>query len=71
MFRGELFPSPSSRSIPHNRGIVSYVSQYKAEATAAHNAGKKFFLGETNSGVSIFTATDLHRVVCGLWTCID
>ena len=47
------------------------MSQYKAEATAAHNAGKKFFLGETNSGVFIFTATDLHRVVGGLWTCID
>ncbi|KAI0768691.1 glycoside hydrolase superfamily [Trametes elegans] len=30
-------------------GIVSYVSQYKAEASAAHNAGKRFFLGETNS----------------------
>ncbi|KAI0356333.1 hypothetical protein OH77DRAFT_1423976 [Trametes cingulata] len=36
-------------SLMSHSGIVSYVSQYKAEATAAHNAGKKFFLGETNS----------------------
>ncbi|TBU37713.1 hypothetical protein BD309DRAFT_973450 [Dichomitus squalens] len=36
-------------SLMSHSGIVSYVSQYKAEATIAHNAGKKFFLGETNS----------------------
>ncbi|KAM5543120.1 hypothetical protein V8D89_002994 [Ganoderma adspersum] len=42
----------ASTNLPNlmsHSGIVSYVSQYKAEATAAHNAGKKFFLGETNS----------------------
>lgn len=31
-------------------GIISYTSQYKAEATAAHATGKHYFLGETNSG---------------------
>lgn len=31
-------------------GIVSYTKQYAKEATAAHNAGKRYFLGETNSG---------------------
>ncbi|EIW63157.1 uncharacterized protein TRAVEDRAFT_26555 [Trametes versicolor FP-101664 SS1] len=36
-------------NLMNHAGIVSYVNQYKAEATAAHNAGKKFFLGETNS----------------------
>ncbi|KAH9895067.1 glycoside hydrolase superfamily [Cubamyces lactineus] len=36
-------------SLMSHSGIVSYVSQYKAEASAAHGAGKKFFLGETNS----------------------
>ncbi|KAH9858510.1 glycoside hydrolase superfamily [Lenzites betulinus] len=36
-------------NLMNHAGIVSYVSQYKAEATAAHNAGKRFFLGETNS----------------------
>ncbi|KAI0674810.1 hypothetical protein C8Q78DRAFT_965262 [Trametes maxima] len=42
----------SSTNLPDlmgHAGIVSYVTQYKAEATAAHGAGKKFFLGETNS----------------------
>ncbi|KAI0633644.1 hypothetical protein C8Q77DRAFT_1057947 [Trametes polyzona] len=42
----------SSTNLPNlmnHAGIVSYVNQYKAEATAAHNAGKRFFLGETNS----------------------
>ncbi|RPD63756.1 hypothetical protein L227DRAFT_496569 [Lentinus tigrinus ALCF2SS1-6] len=42
----------ASTNLPNlmsHSGIVSYVSQYKAEATAAHNDGKKFFLGETNS----------------------
>ena len=33
-----------------NRGIVSYTRQYKSEAAAAHAAGIKYFLGETNSG---------------------
>ncbi|KAI0331016.1 hypothetical protein GY45DRAFT_1322942 [Cubamyces sp. BRFM 1775] len=36
-------------SLMSHTGIVSYVSQYKAEASAAHGAGKSFFLGETNS----------------------
>ncbi|TFK81382.1 glycoside hydrolase family 79 protein [Polyporus arcularius HHB13444] len=41
--------STNLTSLMSHSGIVKYVSQYKAEATAAHNAGKKFFLGETNS----------------------
>ncbi|KAI0829864.1 hypothetical protein BC628DRAFT_1314531 [Trametes gibbosa] len=36
-------------NLMNHAGIVSYVSQYKSEATAAHTAGKRFFLGETNS----------------------
>ncbi len=57
----------TSLLIPSNRGIVSYVSQFKVEATAAHNAGKKFFLGETNSGASFLTTADLHLVVCTMY----
>ncbi len=33
-------------------GIVSYTRQYQSEASAAHEAGIKYFLGETNSGAS-------------------
>ncbi|KAI9068399.1 glycoside hydrolase family 79 protein [Trametes sanguinea] len=36
-------------SLMSHSGIVSYVNQYAAEASTAHGAGKKFFLGETNS----------------------
>ena len=34
------------------RGIVSYTKQYAAEASAVHAQGKRYFLGETNSGAS-------------------
>ncbi|KAI8994093.1 hypothetical protein BD414DRAFT_481406 [Trametes punicea] len=50
------YPQPAcggaSTDLPtlmNHSGIVSYVSQFKAEVSAAHTAGKKFFLGETNS----------------------
>ena len=33
-----------------SRSIVSYTSRFRSEANAAHNAGKRYFLGETNSG---------------------
>ena len=33
------------------RGIVSYTRQFQSEASAAHAAGIKYFLGETNSGM--------------------
>ncbi|OBZ67030.1 Solute carrier family 40 member 2 [Grifola frondosa] len=41
--------STNLTSLMSHSGIVSYTSQYKSEATAAHAAGKKFFFGETNS----------------------
>ncbi|KAI0780147.1 glycoside hydrolase superfamily [Fomes fomentarius] len=42
----------ASTNLPNlmsHSGIHSYVQQFKAEATVARNAGKRFFLGETNS----------------------
>ncbi|EPQ57604.1 hypothetical protein GLOTRDRAFT_59073 [Gloeophyllum trabeum ATCC 11539] len=36
-------------SLMNHSAIVTYTSQYKPEAAAAHDAGKKYFLGETNS----------------------
>ena len=59
MLREEWSGIPNLALNMLNRGIVSYVSQFKAEATAAHNAGKKFFLGETNSGGPLAIIADL------------
>ncbi|KAI0743496.1 hypothetical protein C8Q80DRAFT_842489 [Daedaleopsis nitida] len=42
----------SSTNLPNlmsHSGIVKYVQQFKAEATTVHNAGKRFFIAETNS----------------------
>ncbi|KAI0093447.1 hypothetical protein BDY19DRAFT_983105 [Irpex rosettiformis] len=36
-------------SLMNHSGIVSYTRQYQSEAAAAHAAGIKYFLGETNS----------------------
>lgn len=45
------FPTLARMGSSHvYRGIVSYLAGYKAEATQAHAAGIKYFLGETNSG---------------------
>ncbi|KAK7471120.1 hypothetical protein VKT23_002534 [Stygiomarasmius scandens] len=41
--------STDLRSLMSHSGIVSYTSQYKSGATAAHNSGLRYFLGETNS----------------------
>jgi len=55
-FSGHSYPqsacggaSTDLPSLMNHTEIVSYTSQYKSEATAAHNVGKKYFLGETNS----------------------
>ncbi|KAH7916149.1 glycoside hydrolase family 79 protein [Hygrophoropsis aurantiaca] len=55
-FSGHSYPqsacggaSTNLTSLMSHSGIVSYTSQYKPEAAAAHNVSKKYFLGETNS----------------------
>ncbi|KAF8584898.1 glycoside hydrolase family 79 protein [Ramaria rubella] len=55
-FSGHSYPqsacggaSTDLQTLQSHTGIVSYTSRYRAEATAAHNAGKRYFLGETNS----------------------
>ncbi|KAH7930049.1 hypothetical protein BV22DRAFT_1001423 [Leucogyrophana mollusca] len=55
-FSGHSYPqsacggaSTNLTSLMSHSGIVSYTSQYKPEAAAAHNISKKYFLGETNS----------------------
>ncbi|KAI0058148.1 hypothetical protein BV25DRAFT_1811257 [Artomyces pyxidatus] len=56
-FSGHSYPqsacggaSTNLQSLMSHSGIVSYTSQYKSEAAAAHAQGKPYFLGETNSG---------------------
>ncbi|KAI0310273.1 hypothetical protein OF83DRAFT_1178736 [Amylostereum chailletii] len=55
-FSGHSYPqsacggaSTNLPSLMSHSGIVSYTSQYKSEAAAAHAQGKRYFLGETNS----------------------
>ncbi|KIJ25823.1 glycoside hydrolase family 79 protein [Sphaerobolus stellatus SS14] len=55
-FSGHSYPqsacggaSTNLQTLQSHTGIISYTSQYKVEATAAHNAGKHYFLAETNS----------------------
>ncbi|EIN07042.1 hypothetical protein PUNSTDRAFT_121271 [Punctularia strigosozonata HHB-11173 SS5] len=45
--------STSLPTLMSHSGIVSYLSQFKSEATLAHTNNKKYFLGETNSGGGI------------------
>lgn len=55
-FSGHSYPqsacggaSTNLQALQSHSGIVSYTSQYKSEAAAAHAIGKHYFLGETNS----------------------
>ncbi|OCB89325.1 hypothetical protein A7U60_g3526 [Sanghuangporus baumii] len=55
-FSGHSYPqsacggaSTNLSNLMSHSGIVSYTSQYAAEAEAAHGVGKSYFLGETNS----------------------
>jgi len=41
--------STNLEALMSHSGIVSYTSQFKAEASSTHAAGKRYFLGETNS----------------------
>ncbi|THU83937.1 hypothetical protein K435DRAFT_929295 [Dendrothele bispora CBS 962.96] len=41
--------STDLRSLMSHSSIVSYTSQFKSGATTTHNAGLRYFLGETNS----------------------
>ncbi|KAK1229484.1 hypothetical protein PQX77_007454 [Marasmius sp. AFHP31] len=49
-------------AIKLRRGIVSYTKKYKADATAVHGAGKRYFLGETNSGLNIDLSNPCHAL---------
>ncbi|KAL4267884.1 Beta-glucuronidase C-terminal domain-containing protein [Pleurotus pulmonarius] len=55
-FSGHSYPqsacggaSTNLQSLLSHSSIVSYTSRFRSEANAAHNAGKRYFLGETNS----------------------
>ncbi|KDQ49544.1 glycoside hydrolase family 79 protein [Jaapia argillacea MUCL 33604] len=55
-FSGHSYPQSAcggaTTNLPalmNHSAIVSYTSQYKPEASAAHGVGKRYFLGETNS----------------------
>ncbi|GJJ07592.1 hypothetical protein Clacol_001795 [Clathrus columnatus] len=55
-FSGHSYPqsacggaSTNLQALQSHTGIISYTSQYKVEAAAAHAIGKHYFLGETNS----------------------
>ncbi|TFK53939.1 glycoside hydrolase family 79 protein [Heliocybe sulcata] len=55
-FSGHSYPqsacggaSTDLPSLMNHSEIVTYTSQYGSDAAAAHGAGKKYFLGETNS----------------------
>ncbi|KAK7060146.1 hypothetical protein VNI00_000910 [Paramarasmius palmivorus] len=55
-FSGHSYPqsacggaSTNLQSLMGHAGIVSYTRKYSTDASAVHNAGKRYFLGETNS----------------------
>ncbi|KAL0581236.1 hypothetical protein V5O48_000824 [Marasmius crinis-equi] len=55
-FSGHSYPqsacngaSTNLQSLMTHSGIVSYTKRYNADAAAVHKAGKRYFLGETNS----------------------
>lgn len=57
--------------VPGISNIVRYTQQFKHEAAAAHEVGKRFFLGETNSGgqgsflPTILDVHDAFLAACG------
>ncbi|KAJ8523517.1 hypothetical protein ONZ45_g96 [Pleurotus djamor] len=55
-FSGHSYPQSACggaatnlQALMSHSSIVSYTSRYRSEAAAAHNVGKRYFLGETNS----------------------
>ncbi|KAJ8086107.1 hypothetical protein PM082_004927 [Marasmius tenuissimus] len=55
-FSGHSYPqsacggaSTNLQNLMTHSGIVSYTKKYKTDADAVHGAGKRYFLGETNS----------------------
>uniref|UniRef100_A0A0W0G4A6 Beta-glucuronidase C-terminal domain-containing protein n=1 Tax=Moniliophthora roreri TaxID=221103 RepID=A0A0W0G4A6_MONRR len=66
-FSGHSYPqsacggaSTNLQSLMSHAGIVSYTRKYSSEASAVHNAGKRYFLGETNSGRTVSLHWNVH-----------